>query len=130
MQLPEDGLELRERDVLALDVRVKGTLLPNLYFVEEDGRRILQRLPTSTHSSDTPGATTVYVPLSEIRNEDNIPLNPGALREVQIVFEWADMEGVLEIEAVRFLTSWEEVIDTPLRQPVLSSSQWPPTFSR
>ncbi len=115
MQLPEDGLELRERDVLALDVRVKGTLLPNLYFVEEDGRRILQRLPTSTHSSDTPGATTVYFPLSEIRNEDNIPLNPGALREVQIVFEWADMEGVLEIEAVRFLTSWEEVIDTPLR---------------
>ncbi|MFN3983374.1 MAG: hypothetical protein ACK4SA_23615, partial [Caldilinea sp.] len=77
MQLPEDGLELRERDVLALDVRVKGTLMPNLYFVEEDGRRILQRLPTSTHSSDTPGATTVYFPLSEIRNEDNIPLNPG-----------------------------------------------------
>ncbi len=114
MQLPESGLALRDREILALDVRVEGALTPNLYFVEKDGRRIMQRLPTATRSSAVDVAT-VYFPLSEIRDEENIPLNPGALREVQIVFEWADMEGVLEIEAVRFQTSWEEVIDAPPR---------------
>jgi glucose/arabinose dehydrogenase len=113
MRLPPEMPALTGREVLAITLRIEGTLRPNLYLVEADGRRILQRLPGLSPAEGGTSAGTVYVPLNEVRDEEFRPLNSATLQELQLVFEWADMEGVLEIEDIRFLSAWREVVTPP-----------------
>lgn len=121
MRLPPETLKLSGREVLALSLRIEGTLRPNLYFVEADGRRILQRLPAPPLAEAGAGSTTLYFPLNEVRDDEFRPLNVAALQELQLVFEWADMEGALEIEDVRLLSTWREIVARPTQTPSIEA---------
>lgn len=118
LRLPEEGLALTGSEVVGVDLYVEGDLDLNLYFVEEDGRRIYQRL--SRHDLQNEGQT-LYFPLREIFDETGTLINAETLRELQIVFEWADMAGNLIIDGVQFYSIWEDTVPVPAAPEALSA---------
>jgi glucose/arabinose dehydrogenase len=110
LSLPDSGLPLTGREVLSLDLAIEGQVDLNLYLVEADGRRIYRRLARTDLPED---GQTLYIPLREVRDESGVRVDADALREIQIVFEWADMVGALLLDDLRFLSVWEETIPVP-----------------
>ncbi|MBX2999135.1 MAG: hypothetical protein KF893_11545 [Caldilineaceae bacterium] len=117
LRLPAGGLPLTGSEVLGLDLYVEGELDLNLYFVEEDGRRIYQRLPRGDLQAN---GQTLYFPLREIYDETGTLVDADSLRELQIVFEWADMAGSLILDGVHFYTIWEDNVAVPFSPEELS----------
>lgn len=94
-------------ETLALHINRSGTVAPNLYLVEAGGNRIGVNLARFGLGD---GDRMVYVPLREVRDADgNLP-NFAAVNELQLVFEWADMQGMLALASARFVAAWEEPV--------------------
>jgi glucose/arabinose dehydrogenase len=110
LRLPDEGLSLTGREVLSLDLYAEGEVDLNLYLVEADGRRIYRRLARTDLPED---GQTLYIPLREVRDEAGERLNAEALQEIQVVFEWADMAGILILDDVRLLDVWEDTVPIP-----------------
>ena len=85
-----------------------GTLTPNLYLIDDSDQRIPVRLASAGLQE---GTHEIHIPLAEIRDDDGNKPDFSTVREIQIVFEWADMEGSLELESVRFDSAWREQIE-------------------
>lgn len=94
-------------ETLRLHIRRTGQLFPNLYLVEEGGNRISVRLGQYGLADDW---KTLLIPLGEIRSDEGHQPDFPHVNELQIVFEWADMAGELEIESLRFDSVWRESV--------------------
>ena len=101
----QDAQPLTGDETLALDVVASGNLSPNLYLVQQDGNRI--QVPLRRFGLGE-GEQTIHVPLREVRDADgNLP-DFAQVNELQIVFEWADMQGTLALHGVQFASVWQE----------------------
>ena len=53
----------------------------------------------------------MHVPLREVRDAEGNTPDFAQVNEIQIVFEWADMAGTLELQSLRLLSVWAEQTD-------------------
>ncbi|MEZ4658462.1 MAG: PQQ-dependent sugar dehydrogenase [Caldilineaceae bacterium] len=106
-QLAADFTPLTGVETLYLHVRRTGNLTPNLYLVERDGDRIPVRLGAFGLRD---GWGDVHIPLAEIADDEGKRPDFANIVEVQLVFEWADMSGELEIDSLRFASVWREPV--------------------
>ncbi|MBV7333322.1 hypothetical protein KFU94_34820 [Chloroflexi bacterium TSY] len=105
---PTDSyLALTGTETLYLRARRVGAVNPNLYLVERDGDRIPIRLSKYGLQEEW---SELYIPLAEIQDEEGRSPDFMSLQELQIVFEWADMTGEVEIESVKFKSVWREPV--------------------
>ncbi len=98
---------LTGNETLALRVQSSGKLEPNLYLVEQSGKRISVSLG---HYGLVPGSNELHIPLHEIKDKDGNELNYADVNQVQIVFEWANMAGTLALDSLRFDSVWQESV--------------------
>jgi hypothetical protein len=99
------GAPLTGDETLTFHLTHTGKLTPNLYLVTADGQRLgvgLSRFGLAA------GEQTVHVPLAEMRDENGQTLDFSQVSGLEIVFEWADMEGTLAIDSVRLDSVWRE----------------------
>lgn len=122
LRLPETKQPLTGNEVLALHVRRTGDLAPNLYLVEASGQRIYIRVAPFGLQEEW---RTLHIPLREIKDEEGKRPDFAQVTELQLVFEWADMAGVLEFDDLRFLPVWTEKVPLPDRPEEV---QAPPGF--
>jgi glucose/arabinose dehydrogenase len=116
LQIPDAGIGLTGNEVLAIELSTEGHIDLNLYLVTEDGERILRRLPGAHDHEDT---ITVYFPLWELRADTGMWFDAAFLKEIQLVFEWADMVGAVNLHALRFLDVWKEPVEiVDLQDPI------------
>ena len=106
-QLAAAFTPLTGTETLYLHMRRTGNLMPNLYLVERDGDRIAVRLNAFGLRDEW---SDVHVPLAEIADGDGNRPDFANIVEVQVVFEWADMAGELEIDSLRFESVWREPV--------------------
>lgn len=122
-----DGGSLTGRETLHLRTQSRGELHPNLYLVQRDGTRTAANL--GRYGLDE-GASTVHIPLAEIRGEENVAPDFAEIVEVQIVFEWADMAGELTVEHLSFDAVWRESVAVAEHSSALAAAlQLPPGFT-
>lgn len=90
-------------ETLHLMLQSAGTLLPNLYLIDASERRI----PTKIFIDRTKtGAQEIFLPLAEIKDEAGDGMDFESVSGLELVFEWADMQGELTLEIVRFTSAW------------------------
>ncbi len=94
-------------ETLAIHLNRSGTVAPNLYLVQKDGSRLGVSM---ARFGLVEGDRTIYVPLREVRDMDGNMPNFAEVNEIQIVFEWSDMQGMMALASVRFLDAWEEPV--------------------
>ena len=94
-------------ETLLIKAHHRGTLAPNLYLVERTGRRVAVSL---AHYGLQAGDNTLAIPLREIRDEKNEWPVFADVREIQLVFEWADMAGILTLRSMQFRSVWQESV--------------------
>ena len=94
-------------ETLALRTTMSGDLRPNLYLVERDGNRMPVEL---RRFGLREGMRDVRVPLREVKDIDGNTLDFSKINELQIVFEWSDMQGELDVESVQFQSLWQEPV--------------------
>ncbi|GIV78446.1 MAG: hypothetical protein KatS3mg050_2840 [Litorilinea sp.] len=94
-------------ETLYLRAERTGTLTPNLYLVEREGRRVPVNLARYGLKE---GRSEVRIPLREFKDDQGETLAFDQITGVQIVFEWADMAGELTLESLRFDSVWEEPV--------------------
>lgn len=107
LQWPNSDHPLTGDETLTLDLTVAGDLSPNLYLVETDGPRVGMSL---ARFGLPEGQQTLHVPLREVRDGEGNRPNFENVNEIQLVFEWADMAGTLQINSVRFDSVWQEAV--------------------
>ena len=113
-------------EVLRLRTTVTGDLRPNLYFVEDGGERLHVEL---RRFGLRDGAQEIHVPLREVKDIDGNTLDFGKINELQVVFEWTDMLGDMDIESVQFLSLWEEPVAIGPHSPEMAEALGlPPGF--
>lgn len=109
LQWADAETPLTGHETLALDLTRTGNLMPNLYLVERGGNRVGVSL-----ARFWPGGAgdrvQVYVPLREVRTPEGAQPDYGEVNALQLVFEWADMEGSLAVHGVRFAPVWSEAV--------------------
>ena len=112
---------------MILKARRQGELTPNLYLGTSDGQRIAVNL---ARYGLREGQHELHIPLHEFQDDDNNLLDFAKISEVQIVFEWADMRGELEITSLRFDSKWQEEIVLEAESFALAQAlELPPGFS-
>ncbi len=94
-------------ETLLIRANRHGNVTPNLYLVEQGGRRVAVSL---ARYGLREGEQTVAIPLREIRDEERQWPDFAAVNEVQIVFEWAEMAGTLELHSLQFVSVWQEAL--------------------
>jgi hypothetical protein len=99
---------LTGNETIALQFTRAGNAVPNLYLVEAGGARQPVNL---ARFGLREGASSVRVPLREIKDSDGNRPNFDAINELQLVFEWSDMRGSLKVESVQFVARWQEAVD-------------------
>lgn len=114
-----DVAALRGVETLYLRVRRTGNLTPNIYLVEKDGDRISARLSAYGLRD---GWSDLHVPLAEIEDDEGNRPDFANIAEVQVVFEWADMAGELEIESLRFDSVWRESVGVAEQSHALANA--------
>ncbi|MEM7530739.1 MAG: hypothetical protein AAF639_01070 [Chloroflexota bacterium] len=98
-------------ETLTLAIRRKGQLSPNLYLVTADGQRLHLNLNAyGLNEGQENLLQTLHIPLQEFVDEEGNRLVYNAIEEVQIAFEWADMDGELMIQDFRFASVWQESV--------------------
>ena len=103
----QDAPPLTGDETLALQLVNAGNLAPNLYLVTADGQRMGVALSRfGLHQGDQ----TLHVPLREVRDVDGNTLDFAQVNGLEIVFEWADMQGTFAIDSVRFDSVWREPV--------------------
>lgn len=96
-----------------------GNLSPNLYLVERSGQRVPVAL---ARYGLTEGAHDLFIPLREIKTDEDVTPNFAEVVEVQIVFEWADMSGVLTLHHLQFRSVWQEAVAPAARAQSLAAA--------
>jgi len=99
-------------ETLLIKAHHRGNLTPNLYLVERSGRRVAVSLARYGLQE---GDNTLAIPLREIRDEENEWPTFADVREIQLVFEWADMAGELALRSVQFHSVWQEPLQLAAR---------------
>jgi glucose/arabinose dehydrogenase len=94
-------------ETLTLQVARTGNVAPNLYLVSADGARMGVALSRFGLGH---GAQTLHVPLREVRDENGQTPDFAQVSGLEIVFEWADMQGTFAIESVRLDSVWREPV--------------------
>lgn len=118
LNLADLPVDLTGNETLVLTVQQQGKLTPNLYLVEQGGRRIALSLARYGLSE---GTQQVAIPLREIRDEAGTWPNFAAVRELQLVFEWADMTGELTVQSLQFRSVWQADASLAARSQPLAS---------
>lgn len=108
LRLPAVTMALTGDETLLLHLRRTGSVTPNLYLVEANGRRTWVSLARYGLSE---GEHQLAIPLREIRDEADQWPDFAAVNEVQIVFEWAEMAGTLDLLRLEFASIWQEQVD-------------------
>ena len=103
----ENALPFTGNETLTLRLTNNGNLTPNLYLVTTDGQRLGVALNNFGLSQ---GSHTLHVPLAEVRDQEGNTLDYAAVNGVEIVFEWADMQGTLVLESLRVDSVWAEPV--------------------
>ncbi len=106
-------------ETLYITVQQRGKLTPNLYLVERSGRRVAVSLARHGLSE---GNHRLWIPLREIRDEAGSWPNFADVRELQLVFEWADMQGELALQSLQFRAAWQEPIHPASRSQTLAAA--------
>ena len=101
----ENALPFTGNETLTLRLTNNGNLTPNLYLVTTDGQRLGVALNNFGLGQ---GGHTLHVPLAEVRDQEGNTLDYAAVNGVEIVFEWADMQGTLVLESLRVDSVWAE----------------------
>ncbi len=107
LHVADIGTPLTGDETLLIRANRQGNITPNLYLVEQGGRRVAVSLARYGLSE---GAQTVAIPLREIRDEEQQWPDFAAVNEVQIVFEWAEMAGTLDLQSLQFVSAWQEAV--------------------
>lgn len=94
-------------ETLLIRANRQGNVTPNLYLVEQSGRRVAVSL---ARYGLREGEQTVAIPLREIRDEERQWPDFATVNEVQLVFEWAEMAGTLELQSLQFVSAWQESV--------------------
>jgi glucose/arabinose dehydrogenase len=103
----ENALPLTGNETLTLRLTNSGNLSPNLYLVTADGQRLGVALNNFGLGQ---GSHTLHVPLAEVRDQEGNTLDYAAVNGVEIVFEWADMQGTLALESLHVDSVWVEPV--------------------
>lgn len=101
---------LTGHETLRLRATRSGDVKPNLYLIDGSDKRIATRLASAGLKE---GSSEIHIPLTEIRDEDGNTPDFSQVKEVQIVFEWADMRGTLMLESLQFDSVWREPVTLP-----------------
>lgn len=129
VDIVEEGLTGDE--TLLIQARQQGDLLPNLYLVEQSGRRVAVPLRQYGFSADDSGRVQqIAVPLREIRDDNDEWPTFAAVNEVQLVFEWAAMAGDLEIMSLQFADRWQQTVPRTAQATTLAAGLVLPTGFR
>lgn len=103
----DNAIPLTGDETIALRYTSNGRLSPNLYLVGGDGSRV--GMPLAQFGLPQ-GNHTLHVPLREVRdNQGNTPDLPN-VNGIELVFEWADMQGTLDLESLRIESIWREKV--------------------
>lgn len=105
-------------ETLAITAVLTGTLTPNLYLVERGGRRVPVSLARYGLAI---GENRLHIPLREIRDEAGEWPTFAEVNEIQLVFEWADMAGVLTVQSLQVRSVWQEAIQLAARSQTLAA---------
>lgn len=103
----EGAAPLSGNETLILRLTTQGKLTPNLYLVSHDDTRLGVPL---TNFGLAAGTQTLHIPLREVRDRDGNTLDLTAVNALEIVFEWADMQGTMALESLRIERVWREAI--------------------
>lgn len=112
----QNAAPLTGDETIALRLSSSGNVSPNLYLATGDGMRI--PVPLSQFGL-AEGTHTLHIPLREVRNAEGKGLdfsgnssatNGPSINGVEIVFEWADMQGTITLESVRIEQVWREAV--------------------
>lgn len=114
LRLPAYSQPLGGDEILQLRLRRTGNLTPNLYFVAQDGQRFPVNLARLGLGEEW---RTLHIPLREVQGQDAARPDFSRLEALQIVFEWADMAGTLDLADVRFVPVWQEEVALPSLPP-------------
>lgn len=106
-------------ETLYLTARQTGKLTPNLYLVERNGRRAPVSLARYGLQE---GDNTLAIPLREIRDDEDRWPAFAEVRELQLVFEWADMRGELTLQSLQFRSVWREAVQLAPRSLELATT--------
>lgn len=113
-------------ETLLLQARTAGELTPNLYLVEQNGRRVGISLARYGLRA---GATQVAIPLREIRDDQKAWPDFAQVNEIQVVFEWAAMSGTLELLSLQFASVWTAAVPPTAAADALAAALTvPPGF--
>lgn len=85
-----------------------GTLSPNLYLIERNGRRTVVSLTLYGWQA---GENELHLPLREIRDKEGVWPNFAEVNGIALVFEWADMTGTLTLQNLQFQSVWRESVE-------------------
>ena len=114
-------------ETLLLQARTMGELTPNLYLVEQNGRRVGISL---ARYGLREGTTQLAIPLREIRDDQKTWPNFAEVNEVQVVFEWAAMSGTLELLSLQFASVWTAAVPPTTAAAALAAALTvPPGFA-
>jgi len=103
----DDYAPLTGDETLLIRATRTGTVTANLYLVEANGRRVATAL---ARYGLRDGEQTIAIPLREIRDEADEWPDFAAVTGVQIVFEWAEMAGTLQLHSLQFVSVWQEAV--------------------
>ncbi|MCC6455270.1 MAG: hypothetical protein IT328_10035 [Caldilineaceae bacterium] len=102
-----NAMPLTGDETVSLRLTSRGKLAPNFYLVTSDGQRL--GVPFSTFGMGE-GTRTLHVPLREVRDAEGNMVDFATVSGVEIVFEWASMQGTLALESLRIDSVWREPV--------------------
>jgi glucose/arabinose dehydrogenase len=107
----EGAIPLSGDETIALRLTSSGNLTPNFYLVTADGQRL--GMPLGQFGLEE-GAQTIHIPLREVRDAAGRDISSvsdyAQINGIEIVFEWADMQGTLALESLRVDSVWTEAL--------------------
>ena len=94
----QDKAPLTGDETVTMRLTSSGTLAPNFYLITSAGER--ESVPLSRFGFEE-GTKTLHIPLCEVRDREGNLLDYPTISGLEIVFEWAEIQGTMEIESMR-----------------------------
>ncbi len=127
----ESATPVTGEETITLRLTSSGNLSPNFYLVSRDG--------VSSNTSRVgialsqfglaEGEQTLHIPLREVRDAENKTPDFANVKGIEIVFEWADMQGTLALESLRIDSVWREAVTVSEESVALAAAlDVPPDF--
>jgi glucose/arabinose dehydrogenase len=122
----ENAPSLTGDETIVLRLTSSGNLAPNLYLDTSDGSRL--SVPLSQFGL-AQGTQILHVPLREVRDNKGNTLDFSTVNGLEIVFEWANMQGTMNLESLRIDSVWREAVTVDDDAATLAAAlQMPPDF--